>query len=265
MSKLFLNSKAKFNPNPFWSNPIPEDYIDYDLIESNKAVELFDQNGYDLSPIEIEYAKYNMELIRASESELETPTLIMHRNINHLSIQVPWIKELKVYQTPTPTNYVRVSETNLASQTPMNKIHLNHSMLLERKGYNGEALQQLKTFARRNPLLYKVINIKPKWGLDFSLDYVGIDESAPELMSLDDAEITAFEIFHHEYDSFDYNEIINVKQKLEEKILSVNFEAAAIDLAKRKSEWFNLEFFEQSAWKCRYFGVPNERFKMVVW
>lgn len=257
MSELFLNSKAKFNSNPFWSSPIPKDYIDYDLIESNKAVALFDQNGYDLSPIEIEYAKYNIEPSREIQSPKEYPSLIMHRNINHLSIQVPWIEQhsFDPLASTTPMNFVRG-----------NVISLNHSMLLERKGYNGEALQQLKTFAKRNPLLYKVINIKPKWGLDFSLDYVGVNESSSELMSLDGEEnVTAFEIFHHEYDSFDYNEIINVKQKLEAKILSTDFETAVIDLAKRKNEWFNLEFFEQSAWKCRYFGVPNERFKMVVW
>ena len=34
------------------------------------------------------------------------------------------------------------------------------------------AVKQLQTFAKSNPLLYKLINYKTKWGLDLSIDYV---------------------------------------------------------------------------------------------
>ena len=32
-----------------------------------------------------------------------------------------------------------------------------------------------------------------------------------------------------------------------------------------KAQWHHLDFFAQSRWKCEYFGVPEERFKMVAW
>jgi hypothetical protein len=48
-------------------------------------------------------------------------------------------------------------------------------------------------------------------------------------------------------------------------IHTTDFDTAAMDLKARKKDWINLEFFEQSNWKCNYFGVPNERFKMVIW
>jgi hypothetical protein len=46
---------------------------------------------------------------------------------------------------------------------------------------------------------------------------------------------------------------------------STDWNHAAQQLLKRKSEWFDLDFFGQSDWKCKYFGIVKERFKMVIW
>lgn len=210
-----------FDANPHWSNPLPEYFIEENkhIIFSSLCTKLFDQNGYDLCPLEQMYAKFN-----------ETTTTV-HRHKKHISIQRPWFLQLD----EKLTGYV-----------------LNHSMMFERKGYTGPALEQLLTFAKKNPLIYKVIQVKPKWGLDFSMDYV--DETG-----------NCFEIFHHEYDSFVLEDVIKMKKIMEEKIESVDFDYVAKDLIERKKEWLNLEFFEQSEWKCKYFELPNERFKMVVW
>ena len=254
MNDLLLNKKSKFNPNFYWEEPIPNELIDYDFLESNKCVKLFDQNGYDLCPLEIEYAKYNLDccdsyydeqlnkIAFAGKGMNPFAKLTVHRNVHHTSIQSPWFM-----QDSKLEGYV-----------------LNHSMLLERKGYAGKALEQLKKFAKRNPLINKVINIKSKWGLDFSLDYCSNDNTTTESDSSEN-EFLAFEIFHHEYDSFNYKDAVHMKYVLEGMIQTTNFDEAALDLIKRKKEWFNLEFFDQSAWKCHYFKVPNERFKMVVW
>jgi hypothetical protein len=74
-----------------------------------------------------------------------------------------------------------------------------------------------------------------------------------------------FELLHWEYDSFSYEEICAVKEFIEPKILAINWDDAAKDLIKYKDNWHHLDFFAQSAWKCNYFGIPNERFKMVIW
>lgn len=44
----------------------------------------------------------------------------------------------------------------------------------------------------------------------------------------------------------------------------MNFDEISRNLIANKEEWINLEFFEQSDWKCKYFGVQPERFKMVI-
>jgi hypothetical protein len=47
--------------------------------------------------------------------------------------------------------------------------------------------------------------------------------------------------------------------------LNQDWEAAAKELLRRKQEWHDLDFFTQSDYKCAFFGLPSERFKMVAW
>ena len=72
--------------------------------------------------------------------------------------------------------------------------HINHAYMFERKGYSGNALIQLENWAAYRPHFYKLIAMRPKWGLDFSIDYC-------------DREGNVFELLHWEYDGFDYNEV----------------------------------------------------------
>lgn len=124
-------------------------------------------------------------------------------------------------------------------------------MILERKGYTGAALAQLEKLSETNPLVRKLIAIKPKWGIDFSLDYVSKTE--------------CFELFHYEWDTFNFTDVYIAKLTVENLVETTDFDRVAEDLIRRKHEWINLEFFEQSDWKCSYFGISPEKFKMVVW
>jgi hypothetical protein len=180
-------------------------------------VALFDQNGYDLTQIEQHFAYGNYTKPKKHREHIRC-------------LKEDWFTQ----------------------DYKIEGAVLNHSNLFERKGYAGQALTQLKEWARDLPLLHKVIALRPKWGLDFSMDYV-------------DRQGNAFEVLHWEYDGFDYEEVQVRKLQVQANFATIDWDDAAEQILKRKDQWHHLDFFEQSRWKCEYFGIPNERFKMVAW
>ena len=203
----------KFDPNGYWDKPVEK--IVY--LPTHEDLALFDQNGYDLTELEKHYAYSNWTKPKK------------HRE-HRVALKQPWF----------------VQEYAIEGAV------LNHSLLFERKGYTGLALKELQLWAKDLPLIYKVIALKPKWGLDFSMDWV-------------DREGNAFEVLHWEWDSFDYVEIEAVRKIIEPVLAAIDWQDAGQRILARKDQWHHLGFFEQSRWKCKFFGVPEERFKMVAW
>ena len=210
MIRLTVN---QFNPDSYWQNPITK--LLY--TPTYEDLDLFDQNGYDLTQLERHYA-YNNE------------TKLINQRGHRFAIKHDWFTQ----------------------DLQIEGAVLNHSSLFERKAYAGPALTQLQHWAKQLPLIHKVISIRAKWGLDFSMDYV-------------DRLGNAFELLHWEWDSFSYEEISAIKQEIEPILQNIDWTDSANQLIKYKEKWHHLDFFAQSDWKCNYFGVPKERFKMVIW
>lgn len=202
----------QFNPIGYWDQPL-------DRLCPPLACDLalFDQNGYDLTDLEQCYAVANLTPFHA------------HREHRH-ALKAPWFTQPEQVEGAV----------------------LNHSLLFERKGYTGEALEQLECWAQTNPLVYKIIKMRPKWGLDFSMDYA-------------DRAGNVFEVLHWEYDGFDFEEVVERKRQLEVKFAATDWDDAAARILTQKDQWHHLDFFAQSDWKCNYFGIVKERFKMVIW
>ena len=186
-----------------------------DVLKDPNCVDLFDQNGYHLTKAEQTYLPYNGY------------NLIERRHEDCMRYDwLTWDKR--------------------------EGAHINHSDLFERKGFYSVALEQLKAIAEDfNPMLHKLIKMKPKWGIDISIDYV-----SPE---------SVFEVFHYEWDSFDYDQVLEKKLEVEQFVLNQDWDEVAKTLWKKKKDWYNLDFFEQTQWRTNYFGLSPEKFKNVIW
>lgn len=138
------------------------------------------------------------------------------------------------------------------SELKLQGVHINHALLFERKAYGGEALEQIKRWSIELPLVNKLAKIRSKWGIDLSIDYA-------------DREGNVFEVFHYEWDDFNLEAVVATKTRIEELALSMDWEDAAKRLLDKRDEWGSLPFFEQSDWKCAYFGISPEKFKEIIW
>ena len=99
----------QFDSNPYWSEKIRSVFA----CPPKEAVEYFDQNGYDLTKLEQLYAVAN---------GAETTK---HRNSEHITLRKQWFTSDDEDSGP----------------------HVNHAVMFERKGYSGDALAQLETWA----------------------------------------------------------------------------------------------------------------------
>ena len=206
-------SKNNFNPNPYYTLPIDLD----ESIDLKSTVDTFDQNGFDLTDLEIMYAK---------KMDLDIKK-VRH---THFVLKDDWF-------TAEPTD---------------RGCHINHAVIFERKGFADAAKEQMVELADKCPLIHKVLQIKPKWGLDFSVDYA-------------DAQGNVFEVLHWEWDTFNFEEIQQKKKQMDVFLLGQDWDKMAKQLLDRKEEWYKLGFFEQSDYKTQFFGIEKEQFKMVIW
>lgn len=203
----------QLDANGYWDKPVAKMVF----LPTADDLALFDQNGYDLTELEKHYASSNCA---GPDS---------HR-CHRTALKKSWFTQ----------------------QVKVEGAVLNHSLLFERKAYKGAALEQLQQWSRDLPLVHKLLAIRPKWGLDFSMDYV-------------DRTGNSFEVLHWEWDSFNYEEIVPVKEYVELKLKALDWNDAAKQMLAHKDHWHHLDFFAQSDWKCNYFGIPKEQFKMVIW
>jgi len=187
---------------------------DIKTLKDPNSVDLFDQNGYHLTKAEQAFLGYNgYQIIERRHEDCMRYDWML------------WDKR--------------------------DGAHINHSDIFERKGFSSDALEQLYSIAPTNPMLYKLIKMKPKWGIDISIDYVSPD--------------AVFEVFHYEWDSFDYEQVMEKKLEIEKFLLNLDWDDVAKDLWKKKDDWFFLDFFEQTKWKTDYFNLSPEKFKNVIW
>jgi hypothetical protein len=196
-----FQTTENLHPNcPLISKPIE------DKLVGETTMQFFDKDGYELNKLEQLY--YEANDVNISEKHLW-----------HTANHVWWI----VDDEPK-------------SRGPV----IDHSLINTRWAYSGEAKEQLLDWVDKKPELRKLLMIQPKWGIDFSLDWIDDEE--------------AFELFHIELDRFSFSAINHYRTSAEALILGMDWEAAGQEVKRRKDEWIELSSDDQSDWKVQQFG-----------
>lgn len=198
---LLKRLDAQFDLDPYLTKP-----IDRNLVETLPFRD-FDKDGF----------------------EIPTPLEYLHYEANNVELN----REIQYHIAPVKEWYCDLENSEKG-------LVLDHCMLLQRFAFDGAALEQLKEVANERPILQKLINIQPKWGIDFSLDYVTHD--------------IVMEVIHIEQDFTELEEAQEAKTRLEYIIENTDWEQGAQDLIKRKSEWIDLSSDDHSDYKAQFFG-----------
>lgn len=118
-------------------------------------------------------------------------------------------------------------------------LYLDHCLILHRCGYNEEARAQLFNLRRKIPAASLVMNTIAKWGFDFALDAV-------------DSDYNLYEVLHIECDYTSYNEFCKQLDKIQNKLIQIDWQDAAKQILSNKEKWNGLKGFEQNHWKANF-------------
>ena len=178
----------------------------------------FDREGYELLPIEQEYYKSNNVV-------LHTEKVLAHEsgNSNEWKAFVQkWFE-----QTPFTPDYLK----------------LDHSFGVVRHAFDGEAKEQIQKYAKKRPELNKLLNIRPKWGTDFCVDYV--------------VENDCFELIHWEWDFIRVEELHNHMMTMEQMVEIAQWDNIinAVRLFRQSTDNFDSE--AEGNFKANLFGLPK--------
>ena len=193
--------QPKFTESPYLTKPIQRH-----LVETLPFKD-FDKDGY----------------------EIPTPLEYLHYEANGVELN----REIQFHIAPVQEWYQDTEQSE-------HGLVLDHCMLLTRYAFAGDARQQIEEVSKNRPILQKLLNIKPKWGIDFSLDYVTHD--------------IVMEVIHIEQDFDSIEKAQEAKNRLEHIIDNTDWYDGAMRLYQRKDEWINLSSDDHSDYKAQFFG-----------
>lgn len=193
---------------PFLQNLACEQGLYSDALATVKNLQYYDKDGFELT--KLEKAIYAINGVE------------MNDYLHNLCSQLPWIEQISGEDQG---------------------LYLDHSMILHRFEFGGEAREWLMRHQASIPQMTKLIKTQPKWGIDFSLD------------SIVDGDV--IEVFHIERDSYSLDQIMEVRENATKLIQDTDWVFIAQQFRRRRNEWQYLEGKAQQDWKAARFGISQ--------
>ena len=122
------------------------------------------------------------------------------------------------------------------------RLIVDHSFIVTRYQYVEAAREQLFKLSDLFTYLRKYTLLRPKWGIDFALEYSGKEY---------------IEVVHIERDYSSYQQAAEAKANLEHFIVKQDWEHIAQQLIKCQSEWLPLQGMARNDWKAQYLGFDR--------
>lgn len=205
---MFTKKSYTLTDYPYLYEPIK----DVSVFERLHYPEFFDRIGYELTYIESLYHKAN---------GIDTLVLVPGSTTDASANIQDWFD-----QTTSHSN-----------------IFLDHAHVLVRYAYVGPAYNQIKKYSEKHPRLQKLLNIKPKLGYDFCIDYIDSQR--------------VFEICHFEHDFSDWKTFKRNFDWMENFILSSDWETHSNYLNETYTNWYTSDEYAQAQFKAKYFEVDT--------
>lgn len=183
-----------------------------DVFAKMKVPEFFDRFGYELTYIESELHKAN--------------NVAGH-------VLVPG----------SPTDAAACIQDWMVQVVEHDRIFLDHCHVNTRYAYEGAAYDQIKEWSLINPRLVKLLNITPKYMVDFCLDYI-IDGKV-------------YELIHIEHDFHEYNQYMDHLHIMQDMIMSTDWEKAYQDLKPYFDNQYEYDEYAQAKYKAQYYGLDK--------
>jgi hypothetical protein len=205
---MFKTLNYQIPKHPYISKPIKDESV----FQKMKIPEFFDRFGYELTYVESVYHKAN---------GIDGHVLVPGSPTDAAACIQDWMIQVEEHEN----------------------IYLDHCHVNTRYAYEGAALDQIKEWSIINPRLRKLINIKPKYMVDFCLDYI--------------TDSRVYELIHIEHDFHDYDLYMKHLSLMEELIHTTDWDMAYFDLQNYFHKQYNYDEYAQARYKAKYFGLDK--------
>ena len=176
---------------------------------------------------------WEIDRSEAPTRELVCPCDIHGYVLSKLEIEYSWINSADWRHT----NHV-LSKSWL-SYTDTGNVVLDHALIFERKAYDGSAKRQIESWAKINPVIGKLLQIKPLWGFSLSLDHA-------------DAEGNVFEVYHVEQHGHNIDRIESAREHVSSLVIGTDWDMIARKMLALRDRWQGLPLLEQRKWRNDY-------------